>query len=292
VTRQDDRLGILLMVATTLVFAIQDGMSRYLAETYNIFMVVMVRYWFFAAFAVALTARRPGGIGRALAPRLPWLQAFRGVLLAAQICVAVAGFLLLGLIDAAAVFIVHPLIVAALSGPVLGEPVGWRRWAAILAGFAGILVVLDPGAGALTAASAVPLVAAVMFALYALLTRYVARADTAEVSFFWTGTAGAAFMTVVGLWFLEPMAPRDWGWMAALCLTGALGHWMLIRAYEVAEATVIQPFTYLQLVFIAAIGVLVFGETIRLHVAAGAAIVVAAGLFTLWRERVRGAGRR
>lgn len=287
---EDPRRGILLMVATTLVFAIQDGMSRHLAATYNVLMVVMIRYWFLAAFVVLRAARERGGLGRVAGTRWPWLQALRGVLLAAEICVALLAFVLLGLIDTAAIFIVHPLLVAALSGPVLGERVGWRRWAAIAAGFAGVLVILDPTAGALRPAAAVPLLSAAMFALYALLTRYVARTDTTATSFFWTGTTGAVFMTLAGVWFWEPMAPADWGWMAALCLTGAAGHWMMIRAYELAEASVVQPFSYFHLVFVAAIGTVVFGEEIRLHVAAGAAIVVGAGLFTLWREGLRRAG--
>ncbi|MEL6690598.1 MAG: EamA family transporter, partial [Pseudomonadota bacterium] len=88
----------------------------------------------------------------------------------------------------------------------------------------------------------------------------------------------------------ENMTAPDWGWMALLCMTGALGHYLLIRCYEVAEASAVQPFAYLQLVFGAAIGVSVFGEIIRWNVAAGAALVVAAGLFTLWRERQAAAG--
>jgi drug/metabolite transporter (DMT)-like permease len=124
-----------------------------------------------------------------------------------------------------------------------------------------------------------------MFALYGLLTRYVARRDSSATSFFWTGVSGAVVMTGAGIWFWVPMAPDAWIWMGTLCLTGALGHYLLIRAYEVAEASAVQPFAYFQLVFAAAIGLLAFGEVVRLNVAIGAAIVIAAGLFTLWRER-------
>jgi drug/metabolite transporter (DMT)-like permease len=83
------------------------------------------------------------------------------------------------------------------------------------------------------------------------------------------------------------MSPTDWGYMAALCVTGALGHWMLIRAYDVAEASAVQPFAFLQLFWVAILGVVVFGEEIEPNVAFGAIVVVGAGLFTLWRERVR-----
>jgi drug/metabolite transporter (DMT)-like permease len=139
-------------------------------------------------------------------------------------------------------------------------------------------------------AALIPLVAAFMFALYGLLTRYVARQDSAATSFFWTGTVGAVAMTVVGIWFWEPMTARDWGWMIVLCCTAVLGHWLLIRSYEVAEASAVQPFAYLQLVFAAAIGITVFGETLHWNVAAGAVVVVAAGLFTLWRAKVKARG--
>jgi drug/metabolite transporter (DMT)-like permease len=130
--------------------------------------------------------------------------------------------------------------------------------------------------------------AALMFALYGLLTRYVARKDSAATSFFWTGTVGSVAMTAVGIWFWEPMTGPDWMWMAALCVTGALGHYTLIKCYEVAEASAVQPFAYLQLVFVSIIGISVFSETIRANVAFGAALIVGAGLFTLWRQRVRG----
>ncbi|GAA0299980.1 DMT family transporter [Rhodovulum strictum] len=286
-TEQNTRLGILLMVATTFVFAMQDGLSRHLAGEYNVLMVVMIRYWFFAAFVIAIAARKAGGIRAAAATRRPLVQAFRGLLLAAEICVMVAGFVLLGLVESHAVFTCYPLLVAALSGPVLGERVGWRRWAAIGVGFVGVLVILQPGFRVFSPAALIPLAAAFMFALYGLLTRLVAHTDSAATSFFWTGTMGAVAMTAVGIWFWEPMAPRDWGFMAALCVTGAGAHFLLIKAYEVAEASAVQPFAYLQLVFAAALGITVFDETLAPNVVLGAAIVVAAGLFTLWRERQR-----
>lgn len=284
---QDTRTGIWLMVATTFVFAMQDGLSRYLAGEYNAPMVVMIRYWFFAVFVIALAARAQGGLRAAVRTRHPIAQVLRGVLLAAEICVMVVGFVLLGLVEMHAVFACYPLLVAALSGPVLGEKVGWRRWTAIGIGFVGILVILRPGHTVFSPAALVPLLAAAMFAVYGLLTRWVSREDSAAVSFFWTGVAGCVFMTAVGIWFWEPIAPRHWGWMGVLCISGALGHYLLIRAYEVAEASAVQPFAYLQLVFATALGITVFGETLEWNVALGGCIVVAAGLFTLWRARVR-----
>ncbi len=283
---QNTRLGILMMVTTTFIFAVQDGISQHLAREYNVFMVVMIRYWFFAAFVMTVASRKAGGLMAAAATEQPYVQAFRGVLLAAEICVMVAAFTFLGLVESHAVFACYPLLIAALSGPVLGERVGWRRWVAIGVGFIGVIIILEPGFGVFRPEAVIAVVSALMFALYGLLTRYVARKDSAATSFFWTGTTGAVAMTCVGIWFWEPMSQSNWIWMGALCITGALGHFTLIKCYEVAEASAVQPFAYLQLVFASAIGVTIFSETIRTNVAVGAALIVAAGLFTLWRQRV------
>ena len=285
-TEQSNRLGIYLMILTTLVFAAQDGISRHLAETYNTFMVVMIRYWFFAAFVVAVAVRKAGGLKAAAATRQPVLQAFRGILLAAEICVAVQGFVWLGLVESHAIFATYPLLIAALAGPILGEKAGWRRWLAIFAGFIGMLIILQPGMGVFDPLAVIPFVSATMFALYGLLTRYAARLDTTATSFFWTGTVGALVMTAVGLPNWQAMTPPDWAWMLALCITGATGHWLLIRCYEVAEASAVQPFAYFQLVFASAIGILLFGEEVGINVFLGAAIIVSAGVFALWRAHV------
>lgn len=280
-----NQLGIALMIATSFVFAVQDGISRHLAAEYNTLMVVMIRYWFFGAFVVVIASRAAGGLRAAAATRQPALQLLRGLLLALEICVMVLGFVKLGLVESHAIFASYPLIVAALSGPILGEAVGWRRWCAIGAGFFGILIILNPGAGVFAPAAIIPLIAATMFASYSLLTRFVAGKDSAATSFFWTGTVGAVAMTFVGLWVWEPMTPVDWAWMGALCVSGAFGHWLLIKCYSIAEASAVQPFAYFHLVFGTFIGVTVFGEAIRNNVIVGVAIVLAAGLFTLWRTR-------
>ncbi|QFT91606.1 EamA-like transporter family protein [Roseovarius sp. THAF9] len=285
---QNTRLGILMMVTTTFIFAVQDGISQYLAREYNVLMIVMIRYWFFAAFVMTVASRTAGGLRAAARTDQPLVQGFRAVLLVAEICVMIFGFTLLGLVESHAVFACYPLLIAALSGPVLGESVGWRRWAAIGVGFVGVIIILKPGFGVFQPEAIVPLIAALMFALYGLLTRYVGRRDSAATSFFWTGTVGSVAMTAVGLWFWEPMSAYNWLWMAALCVTGAAGHFTLIKCYEVAEASAVQPFAYLQLVFASTIGILFFSETIRLNVALGAGLIVAAGLFTLWRQRLRG----
>ncbi|RDW12747.1 DMT family transporter [Paracoccus thiocyanatus] len=279
--------AILLICASALIFAAQDGVSRHLGSAYPPIFVVMLRYWFFAVFVILLCARAPGGLRRAIRSKRPWTQAFRSVLLVAEVVVTVEAFVRLGLINTHAIFACYPLLISALSGPFLGEKVGWRRWAAVAVGFAGILIVLKPGSGVFTAEAVLPFVGAAMFAVYGLLTRLVGRDDPAMTSFFWTGVAGAVAITLIGIWHWEPIAGRDIPWLLVLCLTAVAAHFMLIKAYELAEASALQPFSYTQLVWVSIFGVLIFGETLAPNVAAGGVIVIGAGLFTWWRARQR-----
>ncbi len=284
-TKQNERLGILLMIITTIVFASQDGLSKYLATEYNVYMVVMIRYWFFAAFVISMSSRRTGGIKRVAKTKSPILQIFRSVILVAEMCITILAFTLLGLAETHAIFASYPLIIAMLSGPILGEYVGWRRWLAICVGFIGILIILNPGNGIFSPYALVPLAGAILFALYGLLTRYVGQYDNSSTSFFWTGVVGSIAMTVVGLNFWDPVSKSDWSIMLLLSASGVVGHYLLIKCYEVAEASAVQPFAYLQLIWASMIGIIIFGEQITTNVLIGACIIVGAGLFTLWRER-------
>lgn len=278
------RLGILFMILASSSFAIQDGISRYLANEYNVMMVVMIRYWFFAAFVILLASRKPGGLKAVAKTQQPILQFARGMLLALEICVIVLAFTLLGLVESHAIFACYPLLATALSVPILGEKVGWRRWLAISVGFIGVLIILQPGVTVFSPFALLALASALMFALYSLLTRLVAQKDATETSFFWTGISGAVTMTILGVWYWEAIAKVDYFWMLFLCSTAVLGHYFLIRCYAVSEVSVVQPFAYLQLVFVTIIGVLVFNETLELNVLLGVTIVVTAGIFTFYRS--------
>jgi len=278
------RLGILFMILASSSFAIQDGISRYLANEYNVMMVVMIRYWFFAAFVILLASRKPGGLKAVAKTQQPILQFARGMLLALEVCVIVLAFTLLGLVESHAIFACYPLIATALSVPILGEKVGWRRWLAISVGFIGVLIILQPRVTVFSPFALLALASALMFALYSLLTRLVAQKDATETSFFWTGVSGAVTMTILGVWYWEAIAKVDYFWMLFLCSTAVLGHYFLIRCYEASEVSVVQPFAYLQLVFVTIIGVLVFNETLELNVLLGVTIVVTAGIFTFYRS--------
>lgn len=273
------------MAVTMLIFAVQDGISQYLAREYNVFFIVMVRYWFFALFVVILCSKQPGGLRKAISTKQPFLQVFRGALLALEVIVMITSFTLLGLIESHAIFSIYPLLVAALSGPVLKEFVGWKRWSAIFIGFIGVMIILKPSNNVFSLEAIIPLVAALMFALYSLLTRYAARQDTSMTSFFWTGIIGAVVMSIVGSGYWIALKPVDWAWLGLLCILACLAHYLLIKCYELSEASSLQPFAYLQLLFATIIGLWIFSEKLEVHVVMGAFLVVLSGLFAIWRER-------
>ena len=283
--KSNPKLGISLMAVTMLIFAVQDGISQYLAREYNVFFIVMVRYWFFALFVVILCSKQPGGLRKAISTKQPFLQVFRGALLALEVIVMITSFTLLGLIESHAIFSIYPLLVAALSGPVLKEFVGWKRWSAIFIGFIGVMIILKPSNNVFSLEAIIPLVAALMFALYSLLTRYAARQDTSMTSFFWTGIIGAVVMSVVGSGYWIALKPIDWAWLGLLCILACLAHYLLIKCYELSEASSLQPFAYLQLLFATIIGLWIFSEKLEVHVVMGALLVVLSGLFAIWRER-------
>ena len=281
-----NQLGILLMLGAAVTFGLQDGLSRLLAEAYNVMSVITIRYWAFALFVLAFSASRPGGIRAVARTGRPVLQTARGILLITQICTATYGFTVIGLVGWQVIFASYPLMIAALSVPFLGERVGWRRWLAIIAGFAGVVLALDPGGEIFGVAMLLPLFGAAQFALYGILTRMAGRGDSTETSFFWTGVVGALAITLVAPLAWEPPTGGDWGWMILLCAAAIMGHFMLIKAFAIAEAGVLQPFAYFGIATSAAVGYFGFGDAVTPAMLVGGGIIIAAGLFTLWRERV------
>ena len=279
--------GIILIVLANLVFAAQDGITKYLAEQYHVFSIIMIRYWAFVAFVIILSMMAKGGIRQVAKTKMPKMQLARGVLLGLQVCMAAYLFANLGLIDTHVIFASYPLMVTLFSIPLLGEKVGIWRLGAVLVGFLGVIVILQPGVNVIDPIALLPLGAAATFAVYNIMTRYVARTDSGETSFFWTGIGGFITLTLIGPFFWDPLQGNDIIWMAILCVTGTLSHYLMIKALEVAEASVLQPFSFLQLVFASFIGVLIYSETLTINTVMGAAIIVASGLFIIWRERLK-----
>ena len=287
----NNRKGIFLMIAAVAAFAVQDGFSRHLAGHYNTLMVVMLRYWVFAAFVLLLALRRPEGLRAAIRSRRMPAHVLRALLLVAEICVIVYGYTLIGLIESHAVFAVCPLLVVALSGPVLGEKLTWQRWAAVAVGLIGVIIILRPGSGLFSWPALLPLVSALFFATYSVLTRLTARDEPFFPAFFWPPMIGAAAMTLVGLPFWERISGMDWFYMAAYAGVAILANWLLQKTYEVAEASSVQPFAYFHIVFAAMIGLTFFAETLALPVVFGTALIVAAGIYALWHTHQTEAAR-
>jgi drug/metabolite transporter (DMT)-like permease len=283
--------GLLCAISAVTIFAMQDGISKHLGTSYPPIFITMVRYWAFAGFAIFLASRSPEGLKQTAAANRLWLQIFRGVLLVAQIVVSIFSFSRVGLAATHTIFAATPLTVACLSVPLLGEKVGWRRWTAIGIGFCGILLVINPLHATFDSKIVIPIIAMVMFAFYSVLTRLASRSDTSATAFFYTGVAGSVAITFVGPFYWTHITLGDWFWMLVLCITGMSGHYLLIRAFDLLDAVVVQPMSYIQSVLVCLIGVYVFGEVMSANMIAGIAIVIGAGIFTIWREARLGRAR-
>ena len=277
-------LGISLMVVTTFMFSTMDGVSKYLAETNNVFTLVTFRYWFIALIIIISCIFIKNSFATIIKTKQPYVQFSRGLILSLNNCLVVYTFTLLGLVETHAIIACYPLIVAGLSVPFLGEKFGWRRWTAILTGFIGVLIILRPGSSVISEGSIFAIIGAVMFAVYLILTRYVSRLDTAVTSFFWTGIGGTVTMTVISFFIWEPIPQKDFLWLLTMCILSSGSHFLMVKTLQVAEASVIQPFSYLQLVFGSIIGVMIFAESIDFMIIVGVTIVIGSGLFTTWRE--------
>ena len=276
--------GITLMVITTFMFSSMDGVSRYLAENNNVFTLVTMRYWFIAFVMMVTCLFIKNRVSDILNTKQPYIQFSRGVILSLNNCLVVYTFTLLGLVETHAIIACYPLIVAGLSVPFLGERFGWRRWMAIFTGFIGVIIILRPNTNVITEGSIFAIVGAIMFAVYLILTRYVSRSDTAITSFFWTGIGGTVTMSLISLFIWDNILKEDYLWLLLMCILSAGSHFMMVKTLQVAEASVVQPFSYLQLVFGSIIGVTIFSESIDLMIIVGALVVIGSGLFTTWRE--------
>jgi drug/metabolite transporter (DMT)-like permease len=275
--------GILMVVAAWFLLACMDAGSKKLAQDYAIIQILWVRFVFLLGFAWWLARRQ--GVARPYFSRRPILQTVRSAILVVEIGLFIFGITVLTLAEAHAILAVTPLLVTAFSVPLLKEQVGIRRWSAIAVAFAGVLIILRPGFGVLQPMSVVPLICAVMFALYQVMTRMVGRDDPAPVTLLWTAAVGAIVLTVIGPFFWTWPDATGWALLLLVAVLGAAGHLLLIGALEAAPASTLQPFSYSILVFATVIGFVMFDNLPDLWTVLGAAIVVACGLYTFARER-------
>lgn len=277
--------GIALMLLCTFCFAAMDALSKLLIVRYPVSEIMFVRYAFFLLLVFALA--RPRKLAARLAVRRPWYQVLRALFLVTDQILFVLGLAYLALADAHVLVSATPLMVAALSVPLLGERVGRRRWAAIAVGFLGVIVVLQPEGGLLRPAALFPLGAAILFALYQTMTRVVSRTDPQDATLLYTGLVGAlTFGLAAPFGWVTPDA-RGWLLLAALAVVSCVAQVSLIKALALAPAALLQPFFYMTLVWAIAVGYLVFGAVPAPTTLAGAAVIAGAGLYTLRRARLK-----
>jgi len=284
--RRDRLVGIALMCGAIATFSCLDTTAKYLGRHVDVVQVVWARYTF--AFLLTLIIsnplRRPG----LLRTGRPVLQVARATILLGSTALNFFALKYLRLDQVLAITFSTPFFVAALSGPVLGEWVGPRRWAAIGVGFIGVLVVTRPGFGLVHPAALLAILATLSYAVYMLSTRLLSRVDSNDTTLFYSNFVGAAVMLPVVPFFWHMPDLFQFGLMMMAGALASFGHYMLIVAHRHAPASVLSSFIYSQLVWVVMLGYVVFGDVPDGYTLAGASIVIASGLYIFHRERIRG----
>lgn len=279
------RQGILFLITAMFFFVVMDTFAKHLIKEYSLVQVVWGRYFFHFAMLTLLLAPRLNVHLRT--KNLP-LQLIRSLLLFVTTALFFLGLRYISLADAAAVFYITPIIVTALSMPVLKERVGPRRWAGVLIGFLGALIIIKPGTGAMQAAILLPLAAAFTYAFYQLSTRFLSQADPVLTTLYYTAMTGTVACSLAVPFFWSAPDLLEWGLLAGLGIMGGIGHFALIKAFTVAPAATVVPFTYTNMIWALSLGYVVFGDLPDPWTLVGAALIAASGLYILHRETTRG----
>lgn len=277
--------GIALMCLAMLLFSVLDAAAKYASRYMPTLEVVWARYAVSLVFAV-IVLRPWANLGDYLMSR-PYVQLLRGLFLLGSTAFNFVALRYLQLAETAAISFATPFLIVALAGPVLGEWAGPRRWAAAIIGFIGVLIVVEPGPDTFQPAALLSLAASCCYAGYNLTTRLLSRSESPAGMLIYPALLATAILTPP-LPFVGTLPP-DWLIAGLMVLTGAaggLGHWFLIVAHHKAPASLLAPFQYTQILWMPAMGYLVFADVPAWSTAIGAAIIVASGLYILYRERV------
>lgn len=281
----DPLRGIALIVFAIFLFVVMDATAKYLSAYLPVLQIVWARNVFAIVFTLVMLRRRdPIAMLRS---RRPGLQLARSFLLFASTWFFFAAIQAIPLADASSISFVAPLMVTALSVPLLGERVGPRRWAAVAVGFVSAMIIIRPDPATLQVASLLPLGSATCFALYQIATRVLAGNDHAVTTTLYSPVVGAVFCSALMplLWTRPDLL--QWGLLLLVGALGGFSHFVLIKAYEYAPPSLLAPFAYTNLIWSVSFGFALFGDLPDRWTALGAAIVVASGLYTLYREGVR-----
>ena len=275
------RRAVVLICLAMFALACMDAISKHLAQTYPISQMLAVRFWMFSGFALLLCR---GRIREALRTSHLGLQLLRGIVITFEVAVFVLAFKHLPLADAHAVAGIAPLLVTALAVPFLGERVGWRRWLAVAGGFAGLLIILRPGLAVFDSAALIPLIGALLWAIYQLLVRRTSD-DSPSTLMLYMALIGAIVMSAIAPFYWITPDVEGWCFLFALGFVGSLGHWLLILALRAAPASQIQPFNYTVIVWAAVLGALIFEDLPDAWTVTGAAVIIASGTYAWYREQ-------
>lgn len=276
--------GIALMCVAVFLFILLEMSAKAGGAYVPVLQMVWARYVVhLALMTAAFGPRMKMGLLRSRHPRI---QLVRSFLLFAVTVLMFTALQFLQMAEVTAISLASPLFVAALSVPLLGERVGLNRWAAIVVGMLGVLIVIRPGAAVFQPAALLPLGAALCVGFYMIATRRIAEDEDPIVSIYFTSFVGAAALTLALPFFWQwPSDPRGWLWMLAAGVFGGYGHYLLIVASKYAQASVLAPYLYTQIVWSVLVGFVAFADVPDEPTLLGAALIVGAGLYVWLRER-------
>ena len=278
--------GILLMCLGVCMFPFLNTAAKLLTADYPITEIVWAR--FTGHLICVLLVFMPQRGWRIFAAKRPFVQIARSFLLLASTSLFVSAIGHLPLATASAIGFTSPFIVTALSVPLLREPVGPRRWAAVVIGFIGAVIVIRPHASPDSWAALLVLASACSYGLYQIMTRKGGAHDDAATAIVYAALVGTVVMSlIVPFDFHVPARPLDWMLFAALGIFGGFGHYFVVRGFQNASAAIIAPFGYVELVGATILGYFVFGNFPDGWTWVGIAIIVASGVYVAYRERAR-----
>ncbi|MEO5807324.1 MAG: DMT family transporter [Devosia sp.] len=278
--------AMVLILIVIGILGLQDAVSKLLVQTYSPFQVTMMRYWAFAAFSLILVARQ-APLRQALRSKVPGWQVVRGLLLMGDIWLFALALQTVPLAELQSISLIYPLLVTLFAIPLLGERVGMFRLIAVAVGFLGAMVIVRPGGLPITIGAGFAVASSTLYALYIVVTRKVAQMDSAPTSMVYASLIGLVLSTAVGVFYWQPIWGVDLALMVLLMFTTTVGHGLMMLALSMAPASVLQPFNYFSLPWAIFLSFAMFGHLIDPISLGGAAIIVAAGLVVVARERVR-----
>jgi len=295
-TRQEETRGIQLMVLGACLLPFMDAAAKSIGETLAVALVVLARFFFQTVFLTPLVWRK---LEKTTAPALG-MHGLRALSLCAATLCFFTAIQVMPIADALAIFFVMPLLVTLLSPWMLGETVGWRRLAAVGLGLIGAVILIQPGHDLFGWRAFLPLGTAISFAFYLMFTRKLARSGIgggvpALVMQFYSGLLGAFIMVLViavtqpfDLAAFQLSWPEAWQWrqLVLVGLFAAIAHLVITSAFKYADASMLAPFQYIELVSAALVGWWFFGDIPSSTTWLGSAILVASGLYIFHRERV------